>query len=123
VGDFKSLRDTNVLVYFPHGFGDFVQILAALPLLNATNRYWITRLGDDYTCVMEGNAVVTPVYTGFKAVMREEGRSCALRTLGAGPPDVRKGRGACRAVTRCAAVAQVRDRTLLPMQERVGASC
>jgi hypothetical protein len=63
-GDFASIRGENVLIYWPHGLGDFVGLGYVLPFLHASNRYWITRFGDHSTSLMEGNPLVTPVYAG-----------------------------------------------------------
>ena len=73
--DFTSVRDSNVLIYFRHGFGDWVTLSYILPLLNQSNRYWITRFGDDYTSVMEGSNFVTPLYLGSNSIMCDDGRS------------------------------------------------
>src|SRR5690349_6418922 len=58
------IKKSNVLIYWPHGFGDWVFLSYILPLLEPTNRYWITRFGDDTVSLMEGNNWVLPLYTG-----------------------------------------------------------
>jgi len=63
-GGFSDLRGARVLIYWPHGFGDLVGLGYVLPLLDRSNRYWITRFGDHYTALMENNPFVTPVYVG-----------------------------------------------------------
>ena len=63
-GDFKSVRNSNILIYWPHGFGDFVHLSYLIPLLESSNNYWITRFGDDYISVMEGHDRVSPLYLG-----------------------------------------------------------
>jgi len=63
-GGFSSLRGARVLIYWPHGLGDLVGLGYVLPLLDRSNRYWITRFGDHYTALMEDNRFVTPVYVG-----------------------------------------------------------
>ena len=65
---FKSLRNTNVLIYWPHGVGDFVFLGYILPFLEPTNRYWVTRFSDDMLSVMEGCESIIPVYTGLITV-------------------------------------------------------
>jgi hypothetical protein len=65
-GAFQPVVGSNVLIYFPHGFGDWVQISHVLPLFEPSNRYWICRFGDDSASVMEGSSV-QPVYLGAKA--------------------------------------------------------
>ena len=61
---FGDLRDANVLIYWPHGFGDWVFLSYLLPLLEPSNRYFICRYGDHNTSVMDGSAWVTPLYAG-----------------------------------------------------------
>jgi hypothetical protein len=63
-----DVKDARVLIYFPHGFGDWVQLAYVLPALEPSNRYWITRSGDDNVSVLEGNPYVTPVYLGHNVV-------------------------------------------------------
>ena len=54
-GRFAALRGKRVLIYWPHGFGDWVTFGAIAPLLEPSNTYAITRFGDDYVSLMEGN--------------------------------------------------------------------
>lgn len=61
------MRDTRVLVYWPHGFGDWVSFGTIAPLLDPSNVYAITRFGDDYVSVMEGAAAVEPLLSGVRA--------------------------------------------------------
>jgi hypothetical protein len=68
---FHQVKNACVLIYFPHGFGDWVQLSYVLPVLEPSNRYWITRSGDDNVSVMEGNPHVTPVYLGANVVSDE----------------------------------------------------
>lgn len=72
-GDFKKVCGANVLIYFPHGLGDWVMFSYILPLLNSSNRYFMTRFGDDYTSVMEGSPACRPVYTGQNNVHCSDG--------------------------------------------------
>jgi hypothetical protein len=66
-GRFAALHDKRVLVYWPHGLGDWVHFGAIVPLLEPTNAYAITRFGDDYVSVMEGNACVTALFSGVRS--------------------------------------------------------
>ncbi len=66
-GRFASLRDRRVLIYWPHGLGDWVHLGTILPLLEPSNAYAITRFGDDYVSVMEGDSYVTPLSSGVRA--------------------------------------------------------
>jgi hypothetical protein len=77
---FKALKNVNVLIYWPHGVGDFVFLGYILPLLEPTNRYWVTRFGDDMVSVMEGSELVTPIYTG--QVKANDGRNWGNRHFG-----------------------------------------
>ena len=74
-GDFRSVHDSNVLIYWPHGFGDWVQFAAVAPLLEASNRYWITRFGDDNTSLFEGHVNVAPVYIGHSSTRCGDGEA------------------------------------------------
>src|SRR6516225_3733653 len=65
---FYQIKNARVLIYFPHGFGEWVQLSYVLPLLEPSNRYWITRIGDNNVSVLEGNTYVTPVYLGSNVV-------------------------------------------------------
>jgi hypothetical protein len=52
-------------------------------LLEPTNQLWLTRFGDDYVALMEGNEYVFPVFTGSPpAVCAGNGESLKLRDLG-----------------------------------------
>ncbi len=66
-GRFAALRDARVLIYWPHGLGDWVHLGTVLPLLEPSNVYAITRFGDDYASVMEGNALVRTLLSGTRA--------------------------------------------------------
>ncbi len=63
-GRFAKLEDKRVLIYWPHGFGDWVHLGTIAPLLEPSNRYAVTRFGDDYVSLMEGCRGVTPLYSG-----------------------------------------------------------
>src|SRR5215469_13125610 len=66
-GRFADLRDARVLVYWPHGLGDWVHLSTIAPLLERSNTYAITRFGDDYVSLMDGNRYFTPLYSGVRA--------------------------------------------------------
>jgi len=78
--EFKSLKNTNVLLYWPHGVGDFVFLGYILPLLEPTNRYWVTRFGDDTVSIMERSEAITPIYTGL--IKSSDGRHYGNRHFG-----------------------------------------
>jgi hypothetical protein len=61
---FADLRNARVLIYWPHGLGDWVHFSAIAPLLEQSNAYAITRFGDDYVSMMEGNRFFTPLLSG-----------------------------------------------------------
>lgn len=67
-GRFASLRDTRVLIYWPHGLGDWVTFGGLAPFLEPSNAYAITRFGDDYVSIMEGNAIVEPLAGGVRQI-------------------------------------------------------
>ncbi len=64
---FSRLRDSRVLVYWPHGLGDWVHFGAILPLLEPSNAYGIARFGDDYGSAMEDDRYVTLLRSGVRA--------------------------------------------------------
>ncbi len=66
-GRFAALRGSRVLVYWPHGLGDWVTFGVLAPLLEPSNRYAITRFGDDFVSVMEGSPFVTAIASGVRA--------------------------------------------------------
>ncbi len=66
-GRFARLRDARVLVYWPHGLGDWVHLGAILPLLEPSNAYAVARFGDDYAAVMENDRCATPLTSGVRA--------------------------------------------------------
>ena len=86
---FENVRDAAVLIYWPHGFGDFVFLSTILPLLEPSNRYFITRFGDHNTAVYEGCAAATPLYVGHNETRCGDGADFGnehfgLRTGGGG---------------------------------------
>lgn len=81
-GGFAALRDANVLIYFPHGFGDWVQFAAVLPLLERSNRYWMTRFGDDNVALADRCAYARPVYLGLNGTQNGDGAAYASRHFG-----------------------------------------
>lgn len=67
-GAFARLRNERVLIYWPHGLGDFVHLGYVLPLLERSNAYFITRFGDDFVHLYDGARGVGPIYSGVRAV-------------------------------------------------------
>lgn len=65
-GRFADLRGARVLIYWPHGLGDWVSLGAIAPLLEQSNTYAITRFGDDYISMMEGNRFLAPLRSGVR---------------------------------------------------------
>lgn len=74
-GSFAKTRNAKVLIYFRHGLGDWVTLSYILPLLDRSNRYWITRFGDDYTSVMQSSDYVTPIYLGSNTIQCGDGKA------------------------------------------------
>lgn len=66
-GRFAAFHNTRVLIYWPHGFGDWVTFGVLAPLLEPSNTYAITRFGDDYVSVAEGCAGIEPLLSGVRA--------------------------------------------------------
>jgi hypothetical protein len=66
-GLFAGINEARVLVYWPHGLGDWTHLSVIAPLLEPTNSYAVTRFGDDYVSLMEGNALLQPLWSGVRA--------------------------------------------------------
>jgi hypothetical protein len=59
-----KLKGERVLIYFPHGLGDWVMFNNIIQFLDNSNDFFITKLGDDYTSIQEGS-IIKPVYCGI----------------------------------------------------------
>lgn len=81
-GNFKSLSGANVLIYWPHGFGDWVFLSYLLPLLSPKNRYWVTRFGDDSSSILEDSRWATPLYLGTNSPLCGDGDGFGCRHFG-----------------------------------------
>jgi hypothetical protein len=79
-GRFAALRGKRVLIYWPHGLGDWLHFAAVLPLLEPSNRYAITRFGDDYVSLMEESAVIQAISSGVRVA--GDGGELGARHLG-----------------------------------------
>lgn len=66
-GRFAALRGARVLVYWPHGLGDWTHFGSVLPLLEPSNAYAIARFGDDYSALMESTPGVAVLRSGVAA--------------------------------------------------------
>lgn len=66
-GRFAALRNERVLIYWPHGLGDWAHLSAVLPLLEPSNAYAIARFGDDYSAVLDGCPYVRTLRSGVRA--------------------------------------------------------
>ena len=75
-GSFRSVRNRRVLIFWPHGFGDFVHLSLITRLLEPSNRYFITRFGDDFVHLYDNDAVVEPLYSGVQAI--GNGANCGI---------------------------------------------
>ncbi len=64
---FGSVTDQRVLIYWPHGFGDFVHLSYVVPLLEPSNTYYLTRFGDDFTHLYDEGEGVRPLFSGTRA--------------------------------------------------------
>jgi hypothetical protein len=77
---FAQLRGERVLIYWPHGFGDFVHLGYVLPLLERSNTYFVTRFGDDFVHLYDEASGVTPLLSGVRAI--GDGAAQGARHLG-----------------------------------------
>lgn len=78
-GRFAKLTGRNVFVYWPHGLGDWAHLGLILPFLEPSNRYTVSRYGDDYVALLDGNAYASPSYTGVRAI--SDGSDAGARHL------------------------------------------
>jgi hypothetical protein len=81
-GGFASLSNHNILVYLPHGFGDWVHFSHILPYLDHSNRYWFTRFADDSVSLMDGSPYCEPVYLGIKSTSCRNGEELGNQHFG-----------------------------------------
>ncbi len=79
-GRFAALRNARVLIYWPHGLGDWVHFGSVAPLLEASNAYAITRFGDDYVSLMEGSSPIEALLGGGRSP--SDGASFGARHMG-----------------------------------------
>jgi len=64
---FGSVTNRRVLIYWPHGFGDFVHLSYVVPLLEPSNTYYLTRFGDDFVHLYDAGERVRPLFSGSRA--------------------------------------------------------
>jgi hypothetical protein len=81
-GGFESLTGSNVLLYWPHGFGDWVFLSYVLPLLEPSNNYFVTRFGDHSVSLYEGNPYATPLYAGISTTACDDGGDLGNKHFG-----------------------------------------
>jgi hypothetical protein len=77
---FAALEGRRVLVYWPHGLGDFVHFGYVVPQLEPSNAYFITRFGDDFVHLFDGARGISPIYSGVSAI--GDGSARGTRHLG-----------------------------------------
>lgn len=66
-GRFAALSGRRVLIYWPHGLGDWVHFGTIAAFLEPSNAYAITRFGDDYVSVMEEHPQIRAIRSGVRA--------------------------------------------------------
>jgi hypothetical protein len=77
---FARARNERILVYWPHGFGDFVHFGYVAPLLDQSNSYHITRFGDDFVHLYDGARGISPLLSGVAQI--GDGSAHGARHLG-----------------------------------------
>src|SRR6478735_12320715 len=75
---FWEVRNSGILVYWPHGVGDWVFLSYILPLLEPSNKYFVTRSGDDTVALFDGSQAASPVYSGFDSTQTSDGAEVNL---------------------------------------------
>ena len=63
---FGALANRRVLIYWPHGLGDFVHLSFVVPLLEPSNEYYLTRFGDDFVQLYDEGERVRPLLSGAR---------------------------------------------------------
>lgn len=71
-------------MYFPHGIGDWAQFSYILPLLEPSNRYWMTRYGDEFVALIDDCPLVCPGYSGINSADNDFGGAFGNRHFGIG---------------------------------------
>lgn len=79
-GAFARLQNRRVLIYWPHGLGDFVHFSYVAPLLEPSNTYYLTRFGDDFVHLYDEDEIVKPLYSGARTI--GDGSALEARHLG-----------------------------------------
>ena len=79
---FWEVRNSGILVYWPHGVGDWVFLSYILPLLEPSNKYFVTRSGDDTVALFDGSQAASPVYSGFDSTQTSDGAEVNLPHFG-----------------------------------------
>ncbi len=77
---FSQLHDARILVYWPHGLGDFVHLGTILPALDPSNAYTVTRIGDDFVSMLDDAHGVSALQTGIRGI--DDGSAYGSRHLG-----------------------------------------
>ena len=93
---FANVRNANVLIYWPHGFGDWVFLSYILPLLEPTNRYFLTRFGDDNSSLYDGCEIATPIYLGHDGTRCGDGTAFGIQHFGMRGKSHEDGNGVAR---------------------------
>ena len=65
---FGAVMNRRVLIYWPHGFGDFVHLSFVVPLLEPSNEYFVTRFGDDFVHLYDCGERVLPLFSGTRVL-------------------------------------------------------
>ena len=78
----RDVRGRNVLIYWPHGFGDWLFFGYFAKLLEPSNRYFITRFGDNNVSLFEGCEFVKPFYLGLNSTHCDDGRAFGIQHFG-----------------------------------------
>jgi hypothetical protein len=65
---FGWVTNRRVLIYWPHGLGDFVHLSFVAPLLEPSNTYYVTRFGDDFVHLFDEGERVLPIFSGANAL-------------------------------------------------------
>ncbi len=77
---FARVRGERVLIYWPHGLGDYVHFGYVVPFLDPSNTYAIARFGDDFVHLYDGAEGIEPLLSGVSVI--GDGAAQGARHLG-----------------------------------------
>lgn len=78
----REVRNSRVLLYWPHGFGDWLYLSMIIEHLDPSNQYFVTRFGDHAVSLFEGCTKATPIYGGSDELNGTDGHDLGIHHFG-----------------------------------------